>query len=439
MFRAARYAWPHNSCLISVMPLLLYTCLFYLITPLLVLRLWQRSLKAPAYRRRIAERFGFFAAPDLSDSIWVHAVSVGEVIAAVPMIRKLQERYPERPLVVTTMTPTGSERVQAMLGDSVFHVYAPYDTPGAINRFLRRVSPTLLVIMETEIWPNMVCCSRKAGIEVVLANARLSAKSARGYGRLSALTRQIFSSISQVVAQHRKDAERFQALGVPPAQLSVSGSVKFDVTVSEALREQARLERQKLGLAARPVWLCASTHEGEESLILQAFSTIQKTLPEAALLIAPRHPERFDLVAEQIAADGWKLRRRSAGDTATGAEVLLIDTMGELMLLFGCADVATVGGSLIERGGHNSLEPAAWGLPLVNGPSDYNFAAISELLQDAGALTLVDTAEALASEVQPLLKDETQRRQRGALAKAVIDENRGALERLLAVIDKQLA
>lgn len=434
MFRAARYAWLHNSCPISVMSLLFYTCLFYLITPLLVLRLWQRSLRAPAYRQRIAERFGFFAAPELSGSIWVHAVSVGEVIAAVPMIRELQARYPDRPLVVTTMTPTGSERVQAMLGDSVFHVYAPYDTPGAIKRFLRRVSPKVLIIMETEIWPNMVCCSRKAGVEVVLANARLSEKSARGYGRLAALTRRIFSSISKVVAQHRSDAERFLALGVSDAQLTVSGSVKFDIDISADLREKARLERRKLGLESRPVWLCASTHEGEEGLILQAFSQVREALPDAILLIAPRHPERFNLVAEQIAAEGWTLRQRSKGESGEQAEVLLLDTMGELLLLFGCADVATVGGSLIDRGGHNSLEPAAWGVPLINGPSDYNFSAISGLLQDAGALIIVDSAERLASEVQLLFQNETLRRERGALARGVVEQNRGALEQLLAEV-----
>ncbi|MBB3048360.1 3-deoxy-D-manno-octulosonic-acid transferase [Litorivivens lipolytica] len=436
MFRAARYAWPHNSHPITVMPLFIYTCLFYLISPLLLLRLLQRSVKAPEYRRRMAERFGFFTAPPKRGGIWVHAVSVGEVIAAVPMIKVLQERYPEQAITVTTMTPTGSERVQAMLGDSVFHVYAPYDMPDAIGRFLRRTGPQTLVIMETEIWPNMVCCARRAGLEVVLANARLSEKSARGYARLPALTKRVFSAISMVVAQHRSDAERFRSLGVPDAQLSVSGSVKFDIDVPESLRQQAQDERRKLGLAGRPVWLCASTHEGEETLILKAFSQIREQVPEAALLIAPRHPERFDQVAALIASGNWSMVRRSSGDHPEGADILLLDTMGELMLLFGCADVATVGGSLIERGGHNSLEPAAWGLPLVNGPSDFNFAAISELLQQAGALSIVDTAEALASEVAELLKSEALREQRGALARQVVAENRGALERLLEHIDR---
>lgn len=421
------------------MPLLLYTVLFYILSPFLVLRLLQRSLKAPAYRRRIAERFGFFTCQAMEKSLWVHAVSVGEVIAAIPLIRELQSRYPDHVVVVTTMTPTGSERVRDMLGDSVFHVYAPYDLPFSLKRFMAKTRPALLLIMETEIWPNMVCCARDAGVPVVLANARLSEKSARGYARLRALTEAVFSRFSRIVAQTEADAERFRSLGAESGQVLVSGSVKFDITIDDALREQALAERNAWQADRRPVWICASTHEGEESMILEAFSQVRAAVPEALLLVAPRHPERFDAVAALIERSGLGYARRSHGDQVGGVAVLLLDTMGELKLLFGCADVASVGGSFIPRGGHNSLEPAAWGLPLVNGPSDYNFLEISALLQQAGALTLADSAETLAREVLGLLQDDAVRQQRGDAAIGVIEANRGALGRLLGVIDGVLS
>ncbi len=419
------------------MSLLLYTGCFYLLLPFIVLRLFQRSWRAPAYRRRIGERFALFAAPPVTGvrPIWVHAVSVGEVVAAVPMIRELQSRYPSIPVVVTTMTPTGSERVQAMLGDSVFHVYAPYDLPLLIRGFLRKLNPRLLIIMETEIWPNTVLCCRRAGVDVVLANARLSEKSARGYARLMSLTRSVFGSFSHIVAQSAADAARFQALGVAESSISVSGSIKFDIHIDEAQRQAAQVERERLGAAKRPVWICASTHEGEEELVLRAFAKVLQQQSEALLMIAPRHPERFDLVASKIAAEGLACARRSRDEIPAQMPVLLLDTMGELVLLFGCADVATVGGSLIERGGHNSLEPAAWGLPLVNGPSDFNFAEISRLLQDSGGLTLAGDEFALAAQVGALLGDEALRKARGKAGFAVIEQNRGALERLLTVLD----
>lgn len=418
------------------MPLLLYTSCFYLLLPFMVLRLFQRSLRVPAYRQRIGERFAFFSSPQNFEArpIWVHAVSVGEVVAAVPVIRGLQRDHPELPVVVTTMTPTGSERVRALLGDGVFHVYAPYDTPLIVRRFLRKLKPRMLVIMETEIWPNTVLTSRAQGLDVVLANARLSVKSARGYARLSSLTRQVFSAFSRIVAQTEADAGRFRELGASDAQTVVSGSIKFDVQIEDSLRRAARAERDKLQAKERPVWICASTHEGEEELILNAFKTALTQIPDALLMIAPRHPERFDLVAAKIKSAGLDYVRRSQGGVPTGRPVLLLDTMGELLLMFGCADVATVGGSLIDRGGHNSLEPAAWALPLVNGPSDFNFVEISQLLQDSGALEIVGSAEALSSQVSALLENESLRKEKGNAGAKVIEQNRGALERLMTVL-----
>lgn len=422
------------------MPRLLYTLFFYGIVPLVLLRLYYRAMAAPAYRHRIGERFGFFSAPGFSECIWVHAVSVGEAIAAVPVIKRLQARHPELPVVVTTMTPTGSERVRAAFGDSVFHVYAPYDLPDAVARFLGKLNPRLLVIMETEIWPNTVGACHRRGIPVVLANARLSERSARGYRRFGALTRTVFREFSRVVAQSAADAERFAGLGVRRECLTVSGSIKFDITLNESLvQEAARLKRRWSDNGRRRIWIAASTHEGEDEQVLAAFELLRQRVSDPLLILVPRHPERFNRVAELVAGRGLPMHRRSGGETlAAGTRVLLGDTMGELLMLYGCADVATVGGSLVEHGGHNSLEPAAWGLPIVNGPSDFNFAEVSRLLRQAGALQVVADSEELAAAVGGLLQNGRAASEAGSAARSVVEANRGALDRLLEVLDEVL-
>ncbi|MBW2940932.1 lipid IV(A) 3-deoxy-D-manno-octulosonic acid transferase [Zhongshania aquimaris] len=422
------------------MPRFLYSAFFYLILPLVLLRLLWRGWQAPAYRHRIAERFGFFQAPAQKHGLWIHAVSVGESIAAAPIIEYFLAEHPTLPVVVTTMTPTGSERVQAMFGERVFHVYAPYDLPDAVSRFLKRVQPSVAVIMETEIWPNMVCQTASKGIPVLLANGRLSERSARGYGRLAALTRAVFSQFSQVVAQSADDGARFVALGVAAENLTVSGSIKFDLAIPTLLRDQAR-ELRAQWFGERPVWIAASTHAGEDEILLAAHKALLAKQANALLLLVPRHPERFSKVAELITADGFSLQRRSEyrqGSSAIDAQVILGDTMGELLLLLGCADIAFVGGSLIEHGGHNTLEPAAWGLPVLSGPSDFNFSEISALLQGAGGLLTIVDAEDLAETLQGLMADSQRAGQQGAAAKQVVDNNRGALQRLLMVIEQAL-
>jgi 3-deoxy-D-manno-octulosonic-acid transferase len=414
---------------------LLYTLLLYLLLPLILLRLWWRGRLAPAYRRRIAERFGLFRAPSLRAPIWVHAVSVGETIAAAPLIRALQQRYPDRDIVVTTMTPTGSERVRALFGDGVFHVYAPYDLPDALARFLGRVRPALALIVETELWPNTVAACAARSIPTLLVNARLSARSARGYRRVAALTRPMLRALAGVVAQNAVDGDRFVALGLPRDRLAVSGSIKFDVELSAALRSRAASERLRLGLARRAVWIAASTHDGEDEMLLAAHAELRRRHPELLLILVPRHPERFDAVAALVARRGLSLVRRSGGSAVDAdSAVLLGDTMGELLLLYGCADIAFVGGSLVARGGHNMLEPAAWGLPIVTGDSDFNFGEISALLQQAGALVKVADGAALTAALSTLLDDEAERLRRGGAAQQVVAQNRGALERLLQVI-----
>lgn len=417
----------------------LYSALLYLLCPLILLRLWLRGRKAPAYRLRIAERFGYLRQRPQANGLWVHAVSVGETIAAAPLILHFLDNYPELPVVVTTMTPTGSERVKALFGDRVFHCYAPYDLPGVVNRFLNTTQPGAAVIMETEVWPNMVCQTAARGIPVLLANGRMSARSAKGYGRFSSLVQPAFAAFDQVLAQSEDDARRFIALGARPENVAVSGSVKFDVTIGPELATRAAALRDSL--EGRPVWVAASTHYGEDEILLAAHRQLLATFPDLLLVLVPRHPERFSQVAELVASSSLGYSRRSAvGDSvAISCSVLLGDTMGELMLLLGAGDLAFVGGSLIAKGGHNSLEPAAWGIPVITGESDFNFAEISSLLQASGGLVKVSGESEMAEVIARWLADPQERRRCGAAAKGVVEANRGALARLIAAVDGALA
>lgn len=413
-----------------------YTALFYALLPFVVMRLLWRARLAPLYRRRIGERFGFFKKTIQPGGIWVHAVSVGETIAAAPLIRALQLRYPQYPLTVTTMTPTGSERVRALFGDTVFHVYAPYDLPIFIARFLQCVQPRILIIMETELWPNTIHACAARGIPVLLANARLSQKSASGYARLRTLAQPMLLELTKVVAQNAVDGARFVALGLPAKNLAVSGSIKFDIALDDELIARAQKTKSEWSSRERLIWIAASTHAGEDEIILQAHRELRARFPQALLILVPRHPERFDAVARLIEQKGFAYQRRlSQAQIATETAVLLGDTMGELLFLLGCADIAFVGGSLIERGGHNTLEPAAWGLPILTGASDFNFREVSALLQQAGALRIVPNATALAQAVIELMTESSSRERQGDAARRVVEENRGALHKLLTEID----
>jgi len=418
---------------------LLYTLLFYLLLPLVLLRLCWRALKAPAYARRWAERFGFFTGPQAGQPvIWVHAVSVGETLAALPMIKALQAQYPQALLAVTTTTPTGSERVRTALGDSVFHVYAPYDLPDCVGRFLRRLKPQLMVIMETELWPNTIAACAQRQIPVVLANARLSAKSARGYQRFARLVTPMVRRLSCVAAQHRDDALRFQRLGIPDAQVEVTGSIKFDLQLDDKLKSQAQgLKTQWSLQGKRLLWIAASTHQGEDEQILAAFAKAREKHPELLLILVPRHPERFARVDRLCVEAGYNVARRSRQEVVTAdTDILLGDTMGELLLLLGTSDMAFIGGSLVPTGGHNMIEAAAWGVPVVTGPHLFNFAEASRLLTDAGGMTVVDSTEALADTLKDWIGAPAQRQAAGSAALAVAEANRGALARLLGIIGR---
>lgn len=415
---------------------LVYTALFYLLVPWVLLRLLWRARRNPAYRRRWRERFGYFPAILETDTIWVHAVSVGEAIAAFPLVRRLIERYPQRPVVLTTTTPTGSERVTEQLGAHVHHGYMPYDLPGAVARFLTRTRPRLAVIMETEIWPNLYAACRARDIPIVVANARLSERSAAGYRRFAGLTRQTLEHVARFAAQSTADGRRLQALGAPSDRIEITGNVKFDITLPASLAEQAAALRRGWD-AERPVWIAASTHEGEEAQILAAFSKVRAHCPRLLLVLVPRHPERFDRVAGLCKAQRLRVVRRTSHCACSpDTDVFLGDTMGELRQLYGTADIAFVGGSLVPAGGHNPLEPAAMRLPIVFGPHMFNFAEISRLLLEAGAAIQVSDAEGLSRGVNEFLQDPSRRTQVGDKAYAVVEANRGALDRTVAVIER---
>ena len=418
----------------------LYTLLFHLGLPLIALRLAWRSWRAPAYRRRIGERFALGLPPLQPGGIWVHAVSVGESIAAAPMIRALQARYPHLPITVTCMTPTGSERIRALFGDSVQHCYLPYDLPWAAARFLQRVRPRLAVIMETELWPNHIQQCARRGIPVVLANARLSERSARGYGRFAKLTAPMLAQLSWIAVQTEVEAERFRSLGARPACVAVTGSIKFDLQIDPELPLRAAALRAQWKAAGRPVWIAASTHAGEDELVLTAHRQLLARHPDALLILVPRHPERFGAVFELCRQAGFVTRRRSLGEAVEpGTAVLLGDTMGELLFLYALADLALVGGSLVPNGGHNLLEPAALGKPVLSGPHLFNFLEIAAQLRQAGALGEVRDATGLAEALRQLWADGATAEGMGQAGLAVLRANQGALARLLEGLEQRLA
>lgn len=410
----------------------LYTLLLHLALPLIALRLALRARKAPAYARRIKERFSFALPPLKPGGIWVHAVSVGESIAAAPMIRALQARYPELPITVTCMTPTGSERIQALFGDSVQHCYLPYDLPWAAARFLDRARPRLAVVMETELWPNHIHQCARRGIPVALANARLSERSARGYARFGKLTAPMLAELSLIAVQTQAEAQRFLDLGARPDCVEVTGSIKFDLKIDAELLQRAAELRRQWQAEQRPVWIAASTHAGEDEIVLAAHRQLLETRPNALLILVPRHPERFNSVFELCLSDGLTTRRRATGEAVqTGDQVLLGDTMGELLFLYALADIAFVGGSLVANGGHNLLEPAALGKPVLSGPHLFNFLEIAAQLRAAGALSEVADAAQLAERTATLLDTPAEAQRMSAAGLAVLKANQGALERLL--------
>jgi 3-deoxy-D-manno-octulosonic-acid transferase len=411
----------------------LYTLISYLAVPFVLARVLWRSRKLVGYRQRLAERFGYYRLAPLQESIWVHTVSVGEFMAALPMIKALLERYPQCSLVVTTTTPTGSEQVLKHFSAQVVHVYTPYDLPGTVKRFFEKMRPRVGIIMETELWPNLLHEAKLRGIPLMLANARLSARSCANYAKVSSVARDMLCCFRKVAAQCQADGDRFVSLGLPASALAVTGNIKFDVEVPVELLAMGRQLKAEWG--PRFVLTVASTHEGEEVIVLRLFEQLKKAFPQLLLLLVPRHPDRFDKVAELCQGAGLSIARRSQQDEVSEqTDVLLGDTMGELKLFFAASDLVLMGGSLVPIGGHNFIEPSIVGVPCVSGHYLHNFVAVRDMLLAENALLVADDEATLLAHCQALIQDDSRRMAMGERARAVVMKNQGALQRHLDLI-----
>ena len=420
----------------------LYTLAAIALLPWAALHLLWRARRQPEYLRHWGERFGFFSAADSCEptrpTIWLHAVSVGETRAAQPLLAALRERFPGHRILLTHMTPTGRATSEALFGDTVERIYLPYDTPWAMRGFLRRYRPRFGLIMDTELWPNLIAACREAGVPLWLVNARLSERSARRYATFSALTREALQGLTAIGAQTDADAARLETLGA--LRVTVTGNVKFDIVAPAQQLELGRELRTRCG--DRPVWLAASTREGEEALILSAWNTALGNGSRkvgagdtALLVIVPRHPQRFDEVARLVAGHGFALQRRSetaAIEATTG--VLLGDSMGEMFAYYAAADLAFIGGSLLDFGSQNLIEAAACGTPILIGPSTRNFAEAAREALACGAAQAIRDADDLVHSVNALLAAAQARQRMSAAGRAFAARHRGATARTLELI-----
>ena len=409
----------------------LYTLVLHLAAPLLPLRLWWRGRKEPGYRRDIGQRFGYYGARPDRPVIWIHAVSLGETRAAQPLVAALRGRYPDHALLVTHMTATGREAASSLYGGFATVAFLPYDFPWAVRRFVAHFRPVLGVLMETELWPNLVRECGARGVPVILANARLSEKSARGYARVASLARAALEDLAAVGAQTEADAARLAALGA--RAVTVTGNLKFDLAPPPALLERGRELRALFG--ERPVFLAASTREGEERLLLDALG--RTPLAGALVVIVPRHPQRFDEVAGLLRERGIGFVRRSeARPVPPGCDYLLGDSMGEMTAYYAAADLAFVGGSLVPFGAQNLIEACAVGAPVAIGPSVFNFAQAADEAVKAGAAIQVPDADALVREAARLLADADARGRMGEAGRRFCAAHRGATERTMALVER---
>lgn len=414
-----------------------YTLILTLIAPFLLYSLYRKRPGKPAFGKRWKEHFGFTPKIEGSRPIWIHAVSVGESLAAIPVIKKLKALDPEQVILVTTTTSTGAKQVEA-LEDLVVHRYMPIDFSWCIKGFLKAVDAKQLLIMETELWPNTLYQVAKADIPITVLNARLSERSCLRYAKFKGFFNLLSSHLTQVLCQYPSDAERFIRLGLQRSKVHSTGSIKFDITIPEESLASGTQLRKQIG-QKRPVWIAASTHQGEDEVVLSAHKKLLLSHPEAMLIIVPRHPERFKQVTQLSQKQGFATVTRTSGDTVVAnTSVYIGDTMGEMLALMTSADICFVGGSLLgdKVGGHNLLEPAALKLPILNGPSYYNFAEITQQLIAKSAVSICQNSDDIARNICALIDDSSLRNQKGQAAYHIVEENRGALDRTVAYITK---
>jgi 3-deoxy-D-manno-octulosonic-acid transferase len=412
----------------------LYVLLTYLLAPIVIAMEGWKALWNPEYRGRLSHRFGLVEPQTAPGCLWIHAVSVGEVQAAAGLIQALQREFPDVRVVVTTVTPTGAQRARTLFGDSVAHYYLPYDLPGSVRRFLDRLQPRVAIILETEIWPTLYHELGRRHIPLVLASARVSTRSVDRYRRMASLFEETLSHGILIGAQTAADAERFRAIGAAAERVRVTGNVKFDMEIPATTITAGREFRERCG-AGRPVWIAGSTHDGEEEAALAAHALVLERHPGALLILVPRHPQRFESVRALLRKRGHAFAQRSSGAIpGTSQAVFLVDTLGELQMFYAAADVAFVGGSLVPVGGHNLLEPAVLGLPMLSGPHTHNAQDIAELLQECGALRIVRSKEELAQRVGNCFDDPARARSDGTLGQQTVAQSRGAVHRLVAMV-----
>lgn len=414
-----------------------YSFLFYLALPFILLRLLWRSRLLPAYRKGLLSRLAYAYPLPLKQSIWIHAVSLGEALSAIPLIKALQKKYPHLPILVTTTTPTGAASIKTILGDTITHTYLPYDLPFAVKRFLRQFCPVIGIIMETELWPNLFAACSAKKIPLCIMNARLSPRSAKAYRAISSLTTKMLQSVHVIAAQSEIDAGRFLKIGACPEKIIVAGNIKFDVDLSNDWVEKGFSLRQSFG-GDRFIWIAASTHEKEEEMILSAHRSICQINPKALLILVPRHPDRFQKVAE-LCSSFVMSRHSQRGLENTSQTIYLGDTIGELPLFYAAADVAFVGGSLIPHGGHNILEPALLSKAVLSGPHYFNFMEICESFIKKNALTIVRDTKDLTAVLLAYMQDRARCVEMGKHAQKIALSNRGALDRQLALVEQVLA
>ncbi|SFC32202.1 3-deoxy-D-manno-octulosonic-acid transferase [Marinospirillum celere] len=415
----------------SALPRYLYTGLLTLLSPLAKKRLEKEKVNELSARQRAGH-----ISPSKKEVVWAHCASVGEVLAAEPLLNKLLQAYPEKQLVVTTMTATGAAQVRQRLPEAR-HYLLPLDLPWYADRFIHTLKPRLAIIFETEIWPNLLHSCKKMQVPVVVANGRLSNKAFKAYKKIRPLMAEALSKVDQIAAKAEEDAERFIALGFPKEKMQVTGSIKYDLQPPTGLQEQAENLRTEWG--QRPVWIAASTHEGEDEPLLEVHKKLLESYPDALLLLVPRHPQRFEEVAELIKKAGFSFSRRSQQDPVyRQTQVYLCDTLGEMLLFYAAADLAFVAGSLVPIGGHNLLEPAALETPIITGPHLHNFAEIAALLRQAGGMQEISQVEELPELLIRLFQDTESCRQLTQAAAAVIEANRGALNKQWQLVESFL-